>query len=104
MASVNATPGQIEKIEIKYLPTSASLKDVRCAYDDEDEIYFISGTAFFDDTTHMGWQVRRGRPMFFGLTRDRTCYKVAYPAGALHDVLKEIGDKAIADWIAGNSL
>lgn len=106
MHVVQATKGQIKKIEDKYFSNiNKLLQSTKCSYDDEDEIYFIS-VEHFINTSSMSFQVRNNgtKPMFFSLSKGGTRYEVAYPEGKLYENLKRISDKVIADWKEGSEL
>lgn len=100
--NVMATEGQIEKINKEYLPGILSHASV--VYDDEDEIFFIKVEClgyFYE------YQMRANRcPCFVGLRKGDSRYNIPYPdpKSTLYIRLKEIGDRMIKDWEAGNLL
>ena len=106
MNVVQATEGQIKKIEDKYFSNLTKLlQSTECSYDDEDNIYFITVKHFINPSS-MSFQMRRDgtQPMFFGLSKGGTRYDVSYPEGKLFENLKQIGEKAIAAWKEGSEL
>jgi len=103
---VQATKEQIEKIENKYFTNiNKLLQEVKCSYDSEDNIYFITVPCFFNSSS-MSFQVRNSgtTPMFFSLTKGGTRYDVLFPHGKLLYNLQSISDKAIAAWKEGSEL
>jgi len=98
---VTATPEQTEKIAKKYTPTIGTVK---CSYDNEDNIYFLSGKCGLLKNASASWQVRSGRPMFLEVTKGGTRYDIPYPEVNLFASLKKISDKTIDDWKAGSEL
>lgn len=103
MNTVQATPGQIEKINQKYVPGLFS--SVNVVYDGEDHIFFIT----VDCATYsVACQVMNSRrlPECISVRKGDSRYDVRNPdpTSPLYTRLKELSDKAIKDWEDGNLL
>ena len=96
---VEATKGQIAKIDEKYIPTT--FKKVKVVYNDT---FFITVECL---TYSYEYQVSRdGEPCFVGLRRGQSRYDINYPEkdSKLYIALKGIADQYIKEWDEGNLL
>jgi hypothetical protein len=97
---VDASTEQTEAItkRIKQLKPD----NLRYAYDDEDEIGFVSFE--LSNGVRVEYQVRDGEPCFVSYHTETIVYELSYPEGELYDILKSIGIKAAENFRKGGGI